>query len=201
MAWRWFRAIRRRVREHLELAVECAALRRQVASCSAQDRDIRGSVDDRLLWAVLSRYWPRWREALVLVQAETVLHWDRQRGVRVRLLPRFRRRRRGWGSPKLPAPAVPEGQPGRRGRTRQTEHRRSAPNPSEACCQGRTERRACRTVRPARPACRVRHNCLSQRCAGRRDHGSYPASEPNHDAGYVRRAKLSRESPAGKLGL
>ncbi len=33
---------------------------------------------DRLLWAYLSRIWPGWRCALVLVQPETVLRWHRQ---------------------------------------------------------------------------------------------------------------------------
>jgi hypothetical protein len=57
---------------------------------------------DRLLWAFLSQYWPRWRETLVLVQAETVLRWDRQQGGRMRLLPTFRRIRRG-GRPRIDA--------------------------------------------------------------------------------------------------
>ena len=79
-------------------------------------------------------------------------------------------------------PAVPQGQPWWLGRTRQADRGRSAPDPSEACCQGRTERHAGRTVQPARPACWVHHNCLPQWCAGRRNHGSYPASESGHDA-------------------
>ena len=103
MAWRWLRAIRRRVREHVDLAVECAALRHQVAILQrSRSRHPRLGPWDRLLWAFLSRYWPRWREALVLVQAETVLRWDRPGGGRMRLLPRFRRRRRG-GRPRIDA--------------------------------------------------------------------------------------------------
>ena len=42
------------------------------------------------------------REALVLVKAETVLRWDRERGHRMRVLPRFRRIRRG-GRPRIDA--------------------------------------------------------------------------------------------------
>ena len=96
MVWRWLRAVRRRVREHVDLGVECAALRHQVAILQrSRSRHPRFGPWDRLLWAFLSRYWPRWRETLVLVQAETVLRWDRQRGGRMRLLPRFRRRSRG----------------------------------------------------------------------------------------------------------
>ena len=83
MAWRWLRAIRRRVRKRADLAVECAALRHQVAIPQrSRSRHLRFGPWDRLLWAFLSRYWPRWREALILVRAETVLRWDRQRGDR-----------------------------------------------------------------------------------------------------------------------
>jgi hypothetical protein len=79
MVWRWLRAVRRRVREQVDLAVECAALRHQVAILQrSRSRHPRFGPWDRLLWACLSRYWLRWREALVLVQAETVLRWDRQ---------------------------------------------------------------------------------------------------------------------------
>ena len=33
---------------------------------------------DRLLWALLSRWWQHWRESLIIVQSETVLHWRGQ---------------------------------------------------------------------------------------------------------------------------
>ena len=33
---------------------------------------------DRVYWVVLSRLWPRWREALFLVQPETVIAWQRR---------------------------------------------------------------------------------------------------------------------------
>ena len=103
MAWRWLRAIQRRIREHADLAVECAALRHQVAILQrSRPRHLRFGPWDRLLWALLSQYWPRWRETLVLVQAETVLRWERQQGGRMRLLPTFRRIRRG-GRPRIDA--------------------------------------------------------------------------------------------------
>jgi hypothetical protein len=64
MAWRWLRAIQRRIREHADLAVECAALRHQVAILQrSRPRHLRFGPWDRLLWALLSQYWPRWREA------------------------------------------------------------------------------------------------------------------------------------------
>ena len=103
MAWRWLRAIQLRIREHADLAVECAALRHQVAILQrSRPRHLRFGPWDRLLWALLSQYWPRWRETLVLVQAETVLRWERQQGGRMRLLPTFRRIRRG-GRPRIDA--------------------------------------------------------------------------------------------------
>mgnify|MGYP003577730220 CR=1 FL=1 len=37
---------------------------------------------DRLLWLILRRVWPRWRDALVLVQPATVDRWHRARLVR-----------------------------------------------------------------------------------------------------------------------
>ena len=33
---------------------------------------------DRLLWVLLSRVWPRWRNAIVIVKPETVVGWHRQ---------------------------------------------------------------------------------------------------------------------------
>ncbi len=53
---------------------------------------------DRLFWAWLHRFWGRWREALILVQPETVIRWHR-RGFK-----RFwawRSRRRGLGRPRI----------------------------------------------------------------------------------------------------
>ncbi len=53
---------------------------------------------DRLFWAWLHRFWGRWREALILVQPETVIGWHR-RGFK-----RFwtwRSRSRGLGRPRV----------------------------------------------------------------------------------------------------
>jgi hypothetical protein len=69
MAWRWLRAIRRRVREHVDLAVECAALRHQVAIPQrSRSRHPRFGPWDRLLWAVLFQYWPRMAQTLSLLK-------------------------------------------------------------------------------------------------------------------------------------
>ncbi len=40
---------------------------------------MRLKLADRLLWAWLSRVWPQWRNALVIVQPQTVIRWQRKR--------------------------------------------------------------------------------------------------------------------------
>ena len=54
---------------------------------------------DRLFWAWLSRLWPGWRHALVIVKPDTVLRWHR-RGFR--LYWRWKSRSRGPGRPRIP---------------------------------------------------------------------------------------------------
>jgi hypothetical protein len=53
-----------------DLLLEILALRHQLGVLSRSDRRFRPS--DRLFWMCLRRGWPRWREALVLVQPATV---------------------------------------------------------------------------------------------------------------------------------
>ena len=52
---------------------------------------------DRVFWTVLSRFWPEWREVLLLVRPDTVVRWHRE-GFRW-----FWRKKsaRGPGRPKL----------------------------------------------------------------------------------------------------
>src|ERR1039457_6178180 len=33
---------------------------------------------DRLFWILFSRWWPHWRDSLIIVQSETVLRWRRE---------------------------------------------------------------------------------------------------------------------------
>jgi hypothetical protein len=33
---------------------------------------------DWLFWVVFSRWWPHWRDSLIIVQPETVLRWRRE---------------------------------------------------------------------------------------------------------------------------
>ena len=63
-------AIRVAVSSRLDLLFEILALRHQVAVLARANRRFRRS--DRLLWLMLRRVWPRWRDALRLVQPATV---------------------------------------------------------------------------------------------------------------------------------
>ncbi len=67
-------------RSRAALQAELIALRHQLLILERQRGGRRVSLrtSDRLLWAYLSRIWPGWRRALVLVQPETVVRWHRQ---------------------------------------------------------------------------------------------------------------------------
>jgi hypothetical protein len=52
-----------------DLLLEILALRHQLRVLVRSNRRFRAS--DRLLWLVLRQLWPRWRDALVLVQPAT----------------------------------------------------------------------------------------------------------------------------------
>jgi hypothetical protein len=55
------------------------ALRHQIAVLkrSGTSRP-RFRFSDRLFWLLLARWWPGWRDSLVIVQPATVLRWQRQ---------------------------------------------------------------------------------------------------------------------------
>ena len=73
-------AIRFASSTHRDLLLEILALRHQLAVLARSNPRFRRS--DRLLWLILRRVWPRWREALVLVEPVTVERWHRDRFVR-----------------------------------------------------------------------------------------------------------------------
>ncbi len=54
------------------------ALRQQLASYVHRHPRPRLSPLDRAFWVTLSRIWPQWRSALVIVRPETVIHWHRK---------------------------------------------------------------------------------------------------------------------------
>jgi hypothetical protein len=59
-----------------DLLLEILALRHQLAVLRRSDRRFR--LTDRLFWMCLRGLWPRWRDALVLVQPATVARWHRE---------------------------------------------------------------------------------------------------------------------------
>jgi hypothetical protein len=65
-------------RTRTALLLEAIALRQQIAVLE-RSRTWRPCFRriDRLFWILLSRWWPPWRESLLIVQPETVLRWRR----------------------------------------------------------------------------------------------------------------------------
>src|SRR5260370_12758739 len=64
---------------HRHLAVENLALRQQLAVYKRTANRPQLRRRDRLFWVWLSRTWPAWRLALVIVAPDTVLRWPRLR--------------------------------------------------------------------------------------------------------------------------
>ena len=62
-----------------QLALENLALRQQLAVYKRTTNRLRLRRSDRVLWVWLSRVWPAWRQALVIVAPATVLSWQRRR--------------------------------------------------------------------------------------------------------------------------
>jgi putative transposase len=64
---------------HRQLALENLALRQQLAIYKRTANRPKLHWSDRLLWVWLSKEWPAWRQALVIVAPDTVLSWQRRR--------------------------------------------------------------------------------------------------------------------------
>jgi putative transposase len=64
---------------HRQLALENLALRQQLAIYKRTANRPKLHWSDRLLWVWLSKVWPAWRQALVIVAPDTVLRWQRRR--------------------------------------------------------------------------------------------------------------------------
>src|ERR1700691_709710 len=115
--------VRSEPRTRTALLLESIALRHQIAVLE-RSRTRRPCFRriDRLLWILLSFWWPQWLESLVIVQPETVLRWRRNgwsaiwryrsrghwRGGRPRvssevrdLITRIARENFLWGAPRI----------------------------------------------------------------------------------------------------
>ena len=60
-----------------DMAVEVLALRQQVAVLKRRRPRPPLRPLDRLFWTILRATWSRWKDALVIVQPETVVDWHR----------------------------------------------------------------------------------------------------------------------------
>jgi putative transposase len=82
------------------LLLESIALRHQIAVLErSRTRRPCFRLWDRLFWILFSRWWPQWRDSLIIVQPETVLRWRRD-GWSAFLRYRARGRWRG-GRPRI----------------------------------------------------------------------------------------------------
>ena len=80
------------------LHIEILALRQQVAVLKRKGPRPSLRMTDRVLWVILSRLWPGWRNSLVIVKPETVIGWHRKG---FRLFWTWKSRRRKSGRPPL----------------------------------------------------------------------------------------------------
>jgi len=88
------RALALACRGHRELVLENLALRHQLNTLKRRVRRPRLRASDRVFWIVLAKTWRHWRDALVLVQPDTVVRWHRE-WLRWRWTKVSRRRRAG----------------------------------------------------------------------------------------------------------
>ena len=91
-----FRLIRFLMSGDGAIAIENATLRLQLAAFQRKRKRPVLTSFDRLFWVGLSLIWNRWRAALVYVQSDTVVRWQRERFRKFwARLSRVNRRRRG----------------------------------------------------------------------------------------------------------
>ncbi len=81
-----------------DLVAENVALRHQLSCLKHRRKRPKLRPLDRALWAVLSRLWSRWREALVMANPETVVGWHRQG---FKLFWTWKSRKRRAGRPRI----------------------------------------------------------------------------------------------------
>ena len=60
------------------LAAENLALRQQLIVLKRRNKRPSLKEQDRLFWVLLSRIWPGWRDALLIVQPDTVVRWQKK---------------------------------------------------------------------------------------------------------------------------
>jgi putative transposase len=65
-------------RSRKEQAIVELALRQQLTTYARKQSKPRLTPMDRAFWVALSRFWPRWRDTLVIVKPDTVIRWHRK---------------------------------------------------------------------------------------------------------------------------
>jgi hypothetical protein len=70
--------LRAALKARTDLVLENLALRQQLALLRRRSKRPRVGLLDRVFWMWLSQWWARWREALHVVQPQTVIRWHRR---------------------------------------------------------------------------------------------------------------------------
>jgi len=70
--------LRAALKARTDLVLENLALRQQLALLRRRSKRPRVGLLDRVFWMWLSQWWVRWREALHVVQPQTVIRWHRR---------------------------------------------------------------------------------------------------------------------------
>jgi hypothetical protein len=65
-------------RSRSEQAIVELALRQQLATYARKQSNPRLTPLDRVFWVALSRFWSRWKDALVIVKPHRVIRWYRK---------------------------------------------------------------------------------------------------------------------------
>jgi transposase InsO family protein len=66
------------IRSRKEQAIVELALRQQLATYAQKQRKPTLALVDRAFWVALFRFWPGWKEVLVIVKPDTVIRWHRK---------------------------------------------------------------------------------------------------------------------------
>ena len=62
-------------KNHSVIAMENLALRQQLSIYHRSKKRPKIRLRDRLFWILVSRYWKKWKDTLIIVKPETVIGW------------------------------------------------------------------------------------------------------------------------------